>query len=139
MTVPAPEHGCVFCALAAHPDADHLVEADDDCVAFLDHRPAAVGHTLVIPRQHVTDLFEAGPDLAAALMRTAQRTAVLLRERLEPDGLTVRQNNGPASGQVVPHLHVHLVPRWHGDGTIGWPRPLVRAPDAVEVLARLRR
>lgn len=121
---------CVFCRVVAGTAPAHVVAADDDCLAFLDHRPAARGHVLVVPRVHVADLFEAGPDVAAAVMRTAAGVAALLRRRLAPDGLTLRQNNGPASGQVVAHLHVHLVPRWHGDGTVGWPWP---PPDDVDL------
>ena len=125
----------MFCRLVAA--GEDLVHADEDCVAFLDHRPAAEGHTLVVPRAHVADLFEAGPHVAGALMAAAQQVAVRLRERLGFDGLTVRQNNGEASGQVVHHLHVHLVPRWHGDGSIGWPAPR-RLPPVEATAARLR-
>ncbi len=64
--------------------------------------------------------------------------AALLRARLAPDGLTLRQNNGAASGQKVDHLHLHLVPRWHGDGSIGWPWPPPEDLDLDEVLAALR-
>lgn len=128
---------CVFCRVVAGTAPAHVVAADDDCVAFLDSRPAARGHTLVVPRAHVEDLWSAGPERAAAVMRTAAGVAGLLRDRLRPDGLTLRQNTGAASGQHVFHLHVHLVPRWHGDGTIGWPWPPPDDVDLEAVLAAL--
>ena len=99
--------------------------------------PAARGHVLVVPRAHATDLWEVDPDSAAGVMRTAHAVAALLRDRLHPDGLTLRQNNGAASGQRVDHLHVHLVPRWHGDGTVGWPWPPPQDLDLDAVLADL--
>ena len=129
---------CVFCQVVRGEQPAHVVLEDDRTVAFLDLRPAARGHTLVVTREHLEHLWEADADSAAAVMRTAHEVAALLRERLRPDGLTLRQNTGAASGQVVPHLHLHLVPRWVGDGSIGWPWPPPADVDLAAVLAELR-
>lgn len=123
---------CPFCAVVAGTVSALVVASDEECVAFLDRVPAAPGHTLVVPRAHVADLWEADANVATALMRTTHSVAALLRQRLAPDGLTLRQNTGAASGQHIWHLHVHLVPRWHGDGHIGWPR-YESMPDVTEV------
>lgn len=128
---------CVFCRIVAGTLPAHVVTRDETGVAFLDARPAARGHTLVVPRVHVDALWDADPEVTAALMRTATHVARLLRDRLRPDGLTLRQNTGAASGQHVAHLHIHLVPRWHGDGTVGWPWPPPSATDLDEVLRLL--
>jgi histidine triad (HIT) family protein len=72
-------------------------------------------------------------------MVTVKSVARLLRERLRPDGLTVRQNNGATSGQRIPHLHVHLVPRWEGDGHIGWPTARTEPVDNADVMRALGR
>jgi len=130
--------GCVFCGIVTGSAPARLVYADDAAVAFLNHRPASRGHTLVVPRRHVAHLWDADAEDAAALGRAVHAVAALLRERLAPDGLTLRQNTGEASGQEVFHLHVHLVPRWHGDGHIGWPWPPPDPEVAAEVHARLR-
>jgi histidine triad (HIT) family protein len=128
---------CIFCLVLAGAETAYIVAADQHCVAFLDARPAAAGHTLVVPRRHVETLWDADDTLVAALMLTTRQVAALLRDRLRPDGLTVRQNNGRASGQRVPHLHMHLVPRWEGDGTIGWPLPPREPVDHESVLQQL--
>ena len=128
--------GCPFCLIAAGGTDALVIAADDDAVAFLDTHPAAPGHTLVIPRLHHEDIWALDDRTAMAVMRMARRTAHLLRERLGMDGLTMRQNNGAASGQKVPHLHLHLVPRWTGDGTVGWPWP-PKEHDPAEVHGRL--
>jgi histidine triad (HIT) family protein len=128
---------CVFCRIAAREVPAYVVAEDEHALAFLDLRMAARGHSLVIPKRHVEHLWDSDVETAAAVMRLAHQVAGLIHERLRPDGLTLRQNTGEASGQVVPHLHVHLVPRWHGDGHIGWPtRPEVDY-DPLEVLTLL--
>lgn len=129
---------CLFCQVVRGELTSYIVLEDDLTVAFLDTRPAARGHTLVVPRAHVEHLWDADAAGAAAVMRTAHAAAALLRERLCPDGLTLRQNTGAASGQRVPHLHLHLVPRWHGDGTVGWPWPPPDDVDLPALLAQLR-
>ena len=128
---------CVFCRIASGAIPAHIVAEDAECIAVLDHRPAAYGHTLVMPRQHIEVLWEANPDQAGALLRLARDVSAMLHDRLGCDGLTLRQNNGAASGQEIPHLHFHLVPRWHGDGHIGWPRPMTGEYDPVAVLGQL--
>jgi histidine triad (HIT) family protein len=130
---------CLFCRVIAGELPAHVVHADENCIAFLDNAPAARGHTLVVPREHISDLWSAPPETAAALGRTCAAVAQRIRERLAPDGLTLRQNTGAASGQNVFHLHVHLVPRWHGDGTVGWPWPPPASHDPDEVLHLLCR
>jgi histidine triad (HIT) family protein len=133
----SPVASCPFCRLVAGELPSYQVFSDEAAVAFLDARPASPGHTLVVPRRHVEHLWDADADTVAAVARTIHATAALLRDRLEPDGLTMRQNTGAASGQDVFHLHVHLVPRWHGDGHIGWPTRPDPTPDPDEILRRL--
>jgi histidine triad (HIT) family protein len=128
---------CVFCGIAAGVVPAHVVAQDDLALAFLDVRMAARGHCLVISRKHVEHLWDSDEATAAGVMRLAHEVAGLLRDQLHPDGLTLRQNTGEASGQVVPHLHLHLVPRWHGDGHIGWPTRPETDHDPYEVLAAL--
>ncbi|WP_432949840.1 HIT family protein [Kribbella sp. CA-253562] len=107
---------CTFCGIAAGRVPARFVHQDDEAVAFLDIRPLRRGHTLVVPRQHVTDLTADGAARAAAAVGPAlQATARILSTRLPADGISILQANGRAAGQEVFHLHFHLVPRWHGD------------------------
>jgi histidine triad (HIT) family protein len=135
--VPPADPECPFCRIASGAADAHVVASDEHCLAVLDASPAARGHTLVIPRAHVTDLWSADPEEAAAVGRMCALVARQIRTRLQPDGLTLRQNTGEASGQRVFHLHVHLVPRWHGDGTVGWPWPPPAEHDPAGVLREL--
>lgn len=102
---------CLFCAIVAGEIPSKKVYEDDVAYAFLDISPWQKGHTLVIPKRHVTDvlvdegvLAEVGPAVA--------RVGSLLKERLGADACNVVSNAGAASGQEVFHAHVHVLPRW---------------------------
>ncbi|MCX4777621.1 HIT family protein [Streptomyces sp. NBC_01264] len=103
--------------------------------------PAAVGHTLVVPKSHYGDFFDLpGPPLAS-LMQAVSTVGAALRAVLRPDGMNVISSAGAAATQTVFHVHVHLVPRWHGDGFGGiWPAsgPTVSGDVAVRLRRELR-
>jgi histidine triad (HIT) family protein len=114
---------CIFCKIVAGDVPSHKVYEDDATFALLDINPATHGHTLVIPKQHVADLYDASPDVLSAIAHTVQTVARRLQQALQPDALNVIQNNGSAAGQTVFHYHVHLIPRWKGDGALKLWRP----------------
>jgi histidine triad (HIT) family protein len=89
----------------------------------------------VIPRAEHADLFEMPPELLDAVARTTQKVAHAIRAALKPDGINIVQNNGAAAGQTVPHYHVHIIPRWEGDGALGLWRPQQADPAALEAIA----
>ncbi|MFJ9472527.1 HIT family protein [Streptomyces caniferus] len=126
---------CIFCAIAQgqHPAA--IVYEDDLTVAFLDITAVMDGHTLVIPKDHVTDLWQVTSEDAAAVMKTVHRMARRIHDVLQPDGLTLFQANRDAGWQDVFHLHVHLVPRAAGDHL---NRPWKAEPVPLEQLAATR-
>ncbi|HYH50639.1 MAG TPA: HIT family protein [Acidimicrobiia bacterium] len=133
---------CEFCAIAAgEPGADaHVVYADDDVMAFFDHRPVFKGHTLVIPRQHIVTLPELPDALLMPVFSVARRVATAMESPgFGADGTFVANNN--RISQSVAHLHVHVIPRHKKDGLRGffWPRVKYDSPEeAAEIAARLR-
>jgi histidine triad (HIT) family protein len=92
----------------------HKVYEDDKAFSFLDIMPRAPGHTLVIPKAPVRTFLDIEPDDLAHVMKVAQRIARAAMKVFDADGLTVQQFNEPAGGQVVFHLHVHVIPRKEG-------------------------
>lgn len=106
---------CVFCGIVAGTMPSVKIHEDERTLTFMDIFPVAPGHTLIIPKAHCANLFEADPEDLAAVARRAGLTARALRAALAPDGLAVAQLNGAAAGQTVFHYHVHLVPRREGD------------------------
>ncbi len=102
---------CIFCGIVAGDIPAKMVYSDDQAIAFLDIQPWHVGHTLVIPRRHTSDLLSdpaALTDIAPAISATSK----LLVDRLGADGLNLLSSSGNVAGQEVFHLHVHLVPRY---------------------------
>ena len=114
--------GCPFCDIVAESGKARLVYEDDATVAFLPLNPATPGHTLVVPRDHIADFFEATPLLIGQLGRATQRVAEAVRRAVNPDGTNLITSAGRAAQQTVFHLHVHVLPRFDGDrvGDI-WP------------------
>lgn len=92
----------------------HKVYEDADTLAFMDIMPRADGHTLVIPKTPARNVLDASPEQLAACMATSQKIARALLPAFDADGITIQQFNEPAGGQVVFHLHVHVIPRWDG-------------------------
>lgn len=114
---------CEFCEIVDRDDPDvREVYRDEHVVAFFPTEPAALGHVLVVPRRHAPDIWALNADEAAQLSRAVLLLAEAVREAVRPQGLNVIQSNGEAATQTVPHVHVHLVPRWNDDamGPI-WP------------------
>ena len=113
---------CIFCRIVAGQIPATRVFEDEHTLAFMDIGQVNPGHVLVAVKPHVENLFDLDDALAGAVFRTSARVARAIRDAFQPHGLSVYQANGPASGQTVFHLHVHLVPRWDGDGmALTWP------------------
>lgn len=109
---------CVFCAIVAGTAPAAIVHEDAIAIAFLDLRQAVPGHVLVVPRAHVPTIYALDEATAAHLMTLAVRIAKALAGDGAPDGLNLWQSNGEAGGQEVPHVHLHVHPRRHGDGLL---------------------
>ena len=107
---------CIFCKIARRELSSYMVYEDEVALAFLDINPVSRGHTLVMPRVHVTRLSELKAKELSGLMRALQKVVRGVEASLKPEGLNIAINQGEVAGQVVPHLHVHVVPRARGDG-----------------------
>ena len=106
----------LFERIAAGEIPAHIVHEDDACFAFLDINPVSRGHTLLVPREPAETLDQLSDDAAAALGRALPRLTRAVMTATGCAGLNVLQNNGEAAGQVVPHVHIHLIPKYP-DGT----------------------
>jgi histidine triad (HIT) family protein len=113
---------CVFCRIRDGQIPSTRVYEDERTIAFMDINPLNEGHTLVIPRAHAATIFDVDETDLRAAIATARRVATAIRVALRPDGLNLLQANGAAAFQSVPHFHLHLIPRFTGDGKgFDWP------------------
>ncbi len=126
---------CIFCKIAAKEIKSAVIYEDEAAIAFMDVNPASPGHTLVIPKKHAATIDEMSADELGNLFRAVSKVAAAVKKALNPEGINILQNNGSAAGQVVPHVHVHIIPRHSGDGLMTpWtPHPAgAELPDIAE-------
>jgi len=109
---------CLFCKIAAHEIPSALVYEDDKVLAFLDLFPATRGHTLVMPKEHYETVYTLPPDIGGHLMGVAIKIANSIKGQFKPAGLNMVQSNGEFAGQIIPHFHLHLIPRYENDGFV---------------------
>jgi histidine triad (HIT) family protein len=107
---------CIFCSIIDGAIPNHTVYEDEHVLAFLDITPISNGHTVVIPKKHAATVLELDSDTSAAMMSGIQGAMKRLQEVLSPEGFNFGANHGEAGGQAVGHLHIHVIPRWMGDG-----------------------
>lgn len=136
----ADPSGCVFCKIAAGTIPASLVLQNDQVVAFLDIGPLAPGHTLLIPRTHVEHLTDLPPDAASALAAELPRLGRAVLQATGAAGFNVLINQGGVAGQVVPHVHVHIIPRKEGD-SLGyrWNAGTYATGQAEKLVAAIQR
>lgn len=119
----------------------HKLYEDDDTFAMMDIMPRGDGHCLVIPKKPSRNIFDVEPESLAAVMRTVQKLSRAVMKAFQADGVTIQQFNEPAGGQVVFHLHVHVLPRFEGVAlkphTGAMEKPEILAANAEKIRAAL--
>ena len=120
----ADNTSCPFCNI----DQARILYADKHCFAVRDGFPVSRGHTLIIPRRHIGSFFDTTATEKSALLRALEQTKTQLAREYSPDAWDIGINDGPAAGQTVSHLHIHLIPKYQGDmadprGGVRWVLP----------------
>lgn len=103
---------CIFCKIAAGEIPSRKIYEDEDVIVIMDLNPTSKGHSLIIPKEHYTDIYDIDENVAAKIMKTAKKLAIQMTEALGCDGFNLLQNNGAAAGQTMFHFHLHLIPRY---------------------------
>lgn len=111
---------CLFCKIAARATPSEKIYEDEDTFAFLDIHPINRGHTLVIPKVHYANIYEAPDEIFVKVMRTVRFLAPKVKQAVGADGINIGINNDKAAGQLVFHLHAHIIPRFDDDGHAHW-------------------
>ena len=109
---------CPFCKIARHELPAIVIQEESDILVIMDLYPATPGHILVLPKQHIENIYHMSADLGVHIMAAAITAAKAIKQQLSPDGLNLIQSNKLAAGQTVPHFHLHIVPRYKGDPVV---------------------
>ncbi|SDB37492.1 histidine triad (HIT) family protein [Pseudobutyrivibrio sp. YE44] len=129
---------CIFCKLANGEIPTNSIYEDDDFKVILDASPATKGHALILPKEHYANIFEIDEKVAGKILPLAKKVATKMTKELGCDGVNILQNNGEAAGQTVFHLHVHVIPRWAGDGAIqDWEHKSFTEAETAEIVKKL--
>lgn len=111
---------CLFCKIVSGNIPAEKVYEDEDTFAFLDIHPINRGHTLVVPKSHHANMYEIPESLFAKVMRTTHVLAPKIKNAVGAHGINIGINNDGPAGQLIFHLHVHIIPRFEGDGFAHW-------------------
>ena len=129
---------CIFCKIVAGELPSFKVYEDDETLAFLDIRPVNTGHTLVVSKKHSTNIFDVSQEDWTAVTKVVRALAAVIEKAVSADGININMNNREHAGQVVDHLHVHIIPRFKGDGFKLWHQSAYKEGEAAMVQEKIK-
>jgi histidine triad (HIT) family protein len=130
---------CIFCKIVRADIPSYKVYEDDYTLAFLDIAPVSKGHTLVIPKKHYVNFEDIPEEELSAVIKTVKRVGRMLKENFGVVGYNTQVNNDSIAGQIIPHIHFHLIPREEGDGLELWPQGGYDPGEAEEIIKKIRK
>ena len=131
---------CIFCKIANGEIPAATLYEDEDFRVILDLGPASKGHSLILPKKHAANIYELLDETAGKAMILAKKMAGKLTDALNCDGFNIVQNNGEIAGQTVNHFHLHLIPRYEGDGlNLNWPQQEISAEQLEEIRQSIKK
>ncbi|MDQ7779504.1 MAG: HIT family protein [Planctomycetota bacterium] len=131
---------CVFCRIVAGELPSARIYEDDKTVAFLDINPIVRGHALVLTRDHYEGVDDIPEQLLRELAASVKKVARSVKQGMNAEGVNILLNNGRCSGQIVPHIHFHVIPRSTNDGVaFQWSPRQYSSSELDEVAARIRK
>jgi len=129
---------CIFCKIIKGELPSFKVYEDDVTLAFLDIRPVNPGHTLIVPKRHSKNLFDVPSEDWVAVAKVVRDLAHVVEKAVAADGININMNNREHAGQVVDHAHVHIIPRFKGDGFKLWHQTPYKEGEAVKVREKIK-
>ena len=113
---------CLFCKIVKGELPSSKLYEDEDTLAFLDIFPVNKGHSLVISKEHYETIFDVPADSLAKISLVMKNVADAVKKGVNADGISIAQSNGKDAGQVISHIHFHIIPRFKDDGLKLWPQ-----------------
>ena len=128
---------CIFCKIVKGEISSYKVYEDKTVLAFLDKMPVTSGHTLVIPKKHFRNIEEAPEKTLCQIMKAVKKIGKAIKNGLGAEGYNVAENNDPVAGQLIPHLHFHIIPREKNDGLRPWPQRKYKEKEPEKILKKI--
>ena len=125
---------CIFCDIIQGKRQGHFIYEDETHVAFLDKYPIDHGHSLLLPREHFEKVTDMNSDKVGDLFSKVPKIAKAVIETTNADAFSLAQNNGRAAKQIVPHVHIHIIPRFNSKGTV-WTKRDIGQDEDLKILA----
>ena len=129
---------CIFCKIISKEIPANIVYEDEKTLAFLDRTPVNKGHTLIIPKKHFENILDMDKEFLNAVFETVQKVSRAVKEGVDADAFNIGMNNFKDSGQVVFHAHIHIMPRFKGDGYELWHGKEYNEGEDKEVLDKIK-
>ena len=131
---------CIFCKIIKRELPSNVIYEDDTTISFLDISPANKGHALVISKNHFTNIFDVPGLEFINLSKTVHTIAKAIKEATKADGLNIFLNNEKAAGQIVFHIHYHIIPRYNTDGIqFKWPNKKYEHNESIDYCERIKK
>ncbi len=129
---------CLFCDILDGKKDGHFLYEDNSHVAFLDKYPIDVGHSLVIPRKHYEKITDMSAKDVGTIFALVPKIAQAILAATGADAFSLGQNNGKAAKQIVPHVHIHIIPRYNAKGTVWTKRQIISEDELSELAKKIR-
>ncbi len=130
---------CIFCKIIEDIVPSNKVYEDDHILAFLDIQPNNPGHTLVIPKDHFENIYTTPDETLCRLIIAVRKVSLAIKDAMDADGINIIMNNEPTAGQLVSHIHIHVIPRFETDGFKGWEHKEYKHGEAEEVAKNIKK
>ena len=133
-------HNCIFCQIVLKNLPNAIIYEDEKFLAFMDKYPINHGHSLIVPKQHFRDILEMPIKDVGEMHSLVPLLAKAITSVLGSDGFNINQNNGKSANQIVPHVHVHIVPRYSIEKVKGqWPiRKIAQVKELESIAEKIR-
>ena len=129
---------CIFCEIINGKLPCHLIHKDDNHIVILDRYPIDVGHSLIITKKPYEKLTDMGVEEIMDLFSKIPKIINAIIKATKADGFSIAQNNGKAAKQIIPHVHVHIIPRYNATGTLWTQRKLIEDVELDKLVQRIR-
>ena len=129
---------CIFCDIVEGKLSSHIIHEDDDCIVILDRYPIDYGHSLIITKKPYEKITDMKQDEVTKLFSKIPKIVNGIIKATNADAFSIAQNNGKAAKQIIPHVHVHIIPRYNITGTMWTKRKIPKDNELSELAQKIK-